>query len=68
MDTAAGVSSIFLTWAADERSNGVEIDGDQGEISVVGDVVVLKSSRGRSAGPVHRPCPRARIIQIGSAV
>ncbi len=46
LDTIAGVSSIFLTWAADERSNGVEIHGDQGEISVVGDVVVLKSKLG----------------------
>ena len=44
LDTAAGVSNIFLTWAADERANRIEIDGDQGEIRVVGDAVVLKSN------------------------
>ena len=44
LDTAAGVSNIFLTWAADERSNGIEIDGEDGEIRVVGDAVVLKSN------------------------
>jgi predicted dehydrogenase len=44
LDTAAGSSNIFLTWAAEERANTIEIDGDQGEIRVVGDAVVLKSS------------------------
>jgi len=43
LDTAAGVSRIFLTWAADERSNAIEIDGEKGEIRVVGDAVILKS-------------------------
>jgi predicted dehydrogenase len=43
LDTAAGVSRIFLTWAADERSNAIEIDGEKGEICVVGDAVILKS-------------------------
>jgi predicted dehydrogenase len=44
LDTAAGVSNIFLTWAADERSNGIEIEGEEGEIRVIGDAVVLKSN------------------------
>jgi predicted dehydrogenase len=44
LDTTAGVSRIFLTWAADERSNAIEIDGDQGEICVVGDAVILKTN------------------------
>jgi predicted dehydrogenase len=44
LETAAGVSNIFLTWAADERSNGIEIDGEEGEIRVVGDAVLLKSN------------------------
>jgi predicted dehydrogenase len=44
LDTTAGVSHIFLTWAADERSNAIEIDGDQGEIRVIGDAVVVKSN------------------------
>ena len=38
------MSTIFLTWAADERANTIEIDGDQGEIRVVGDAVILKSN------------------------
>ncbi len=37
------MSNIFLTWAADERSNAIEIDGDHGEIRAAGDAVVLKS-------------------------
>jgi predicted dehydrogenase len=55
LDTRAGVSRIFLTWAADERSNTIEIDGDQGEIRVVGDVVILKSK----AQERRWPCPPA---------
>ena len=38
------MSHIFLTWAADERSNAIEIDGEEGEIRVAGDAVILKSN------------------------
>jgi predicted dehydrogenase len=41
--TALGASNIYLTWAATERANAIEIDGDQGEIRVAGDTVILKS-------------------------
>jgi predicted dehydrogenase len=44
LNTVLGVSNIHLTWAADERSNTIEIDGEQGEIRVVGDAVILSSS------------------------
>jgi hypothetical protein len=44
LDTAAGVSNIFLTWAAVERSNLIEIDGEQGEIRALGETVVLESN------------------------
>jgi predicted dehydrogenase len=44
LDTAAGPSRIFLTWAADERANTIEVDGANGEIRVAGDVVTLKSN------------------------
>ncbi len=44
LDTAAGVSQIFLTWAADERSNAIEIEGEDGEIRVMGDAVAVKST------------------------
>jgi len=42
--TAAGVSNIFLTWAADERANAIEIEGDKGRIRAAGDALVLKSN------------------------
>jgi predicted dehydrogenase len=44
LETASGSSQIFLTWAADERSNAIEVDGEQGEIRVAGDAVVLRSN------------------------
>jgi predicted dehydrogenase len=43
LDTAAGRNSIFLTWAAHERSNTIEIEGEEGEIRVVGDAVIVES-------------------------
>jgi predicted dehydrogenase len=43
LDTIAGMSRIFLTWAADERSNAIVIEGEEGEIRVMGDAVILKS-------------------------
>ena len=55
LDTAAGVSHIFLTWAADERSNAIEIDGEQGEIRVMDDAVILKSKSQEH----HWRCPPA---------
>ena len=44
LETISGASHIFLTWAADERSNAIEIDGNQGQIRVVGDAVVVRSN------------------------
>jgi predicted dehydrogenase len=44
LDTALGVSNIYLTWAADQRSNTIEIEGEDGDIRVVGDAVILTSS------------------------
>ena len=44
LDTTAGANRIFLTWAADERSNAIDIEGEKGEIRVVGDAVVLRSN------------------------
>ncbi len=44
LDNAAGVSNIFLTWAAEERANTIEIEGEAGEIRVVGDAVMLRSN------------------------
>ena len=44
LETASGASHVFLTWAADERSNAIEIDGEEGQIRVVGDAVVMRSN------------------------
>jgi predicted dehydrogenase len=53
LETASGLSEILLTWAADERSNAIEIDGDTGHIRVAGDSVALKSNslEGRWTAP-----------------
>jgi predicted dehydrogenase len=53
LDTTLGVSNIFLTWAADERTNTIEIEGEAGEIRVVGDTVILTSSSQER----RWPCP-----------
>jgi predicted dehydrogenase len=42
LDLAAGTGHIYLTWAANERSNDIEIEGDQGRINVVGDSVIAR--------------------------
>ena len=44
LDMKTGVSHIFLTWAADERSNEIEIEGERGHIRVVADSVVVNSN------------------------
>ena len=70
LDTAAGVSNIFLTWAADERSNTIEIDGEEGEIRVMGDAVILQSKSQRaslvlSAVPIGRVAPSRLVRRSG---
>jgi predicted dehydrogenase len=44
LETATGSGEIFLTWAADERSNAIEVDGERGEIRVAGEAVVIRSN------------------------
>jgi predicted dehydrogenase len=43
LETDRGASQIFLTWAADERLNEIEIEGERGRISLEGDTVILAS-------------------------
>ena len=69
LDTTAGVSHIFLTWAADERSNAIEIDGEEGEIRVVGDAVIREVEFAGtplvlSAVPVRGVAP-SRLVRRG---
>lgn len=46
LDLAAGSAHIYLTWTADDRSNHIEVEGETGSIRVVGDSVLVHSSRG----------------------
>jgi predicted dehydrogenase len=46
LELTSGSAEIFLTWAANERANRIEIEGDRGRIEVANEVVVLKSSQG----------------------
>ena len=46
LETGSGVSEIFLTWAADERRNEIEIEGVRGRIHVEGADVVFASDKG----------------------
>lgn len=52
--TASGRGLIFLTWAAEERSNLIEIEGERGRICAAGDIVTVEShsaSRAYSCPP-----------------
>jgi predicted dehydrogenase len=46
LDLTAGSADIYLTWTADERSNHIEIEGEQGSIRALGATVLVKSKRG----------------------
>jgi predicted dehydrogenase len=53
LDLTSGTGQIYLTWASEERSNSIEIEGEQGTIDVANDLVVLKTN----AGERHWSCP-----------
>jgi predicted dehydrogenase len=44
LDLISGTGHVYLTWAGEERSNHIEIEGEQGCINVANDIVVLKTS------------------------
>jgi len=46
LGTASGSSRIFLTWAAEARSNRIEIEGEGGRIHAEGDTVMVESNSG----------------------
>ena len=46
LDLEGGRAEIYLTWSAAERINRIEVEGNQGRIEAVDDVVVLKSNKG----------------------
>jgi predicted dehydrogenase len=47
LDMASGSAHIFLTWTASERSNHIEIEGDQGRINVIDDSVIVSWNSGQ---------------------
>jgi predicted dehydrogenase len=46
LDLVSGTGEIHLTWAGEERANTIEIEGEQGHISVAGSRVDLKTRSG----------------------
>ncbi|MGC2824469.1 MAG: Gfo/Idh/MocA family oxidoreductase [Pseudolabrys sp.] len=44
LELTCGSGHIYLTWAANERSNHIEIEGEQGHINVVNDSVIISSN------------------------
>ncbi|MEA2819686.1 MAG: hypothetical protein QOJ86_1690 [Bradyrhizobium sp.] len=55
LDLTSGTGHIHLTWAAEERANTIEIEGERGNIRVANDTVVLETK----AGEQHWSCPPA---------
>ena len=53
LDLTSGTADIYLTWAGDERSNSIEIDGEHGHIMVANDRVTLRLNSGER----HWTCP-----------
>jgi predicted dehydrogenase len=46
LDRESGSADIYLTWAADERANHIEIEGERGRIHVDDDRVIVRSHSG----------------------
>jgi predicted dehydrogenase len=55
LDLVSGTGNIHLTWAAGERANTIEIDGERGNIRAAHDRVVLKTKTAEQ----HWSCPPA---------
>ena len=55
LDLISGTGHIFLTWAGNERSNSIEIAGEQGHISVANEHVILSTNSIKR----HWSCPPA---------
>jgi predicted dehydrogenase len=53
LDLPGGSGHIYLTWAGDERCNSIEVEGEQGHISVAGDRIILSTSSAKH----HWTCP-----------
>ncbi|HKO08245.1 MAG TPA: Gfo/Idh/MocA family oxidoreductase [Alphaproteobacteria bacterium] len=49
IDLATATGHVHLTWAADERANHIELEGERGSIAVVGESVLFEGPSGRSS-------------------
>ena len=47
LDQMPGTAEIYLSWAASERANTIEIEAEHGRLSVAGDLLVLDTKSGR---------------------
>jgi predicted dehydrogenase len=55
LELPSGTGEIFLTWAGDERSNSIAIEGERGRIEVANERVLLQTE----AGERRWSCPPA---------
>jgi len=55
LELPSGIGEIFLTWAGDERSNTIEIEGERGRIGAANARVILTTD----AGEQQWSCPPA---------
>jgi predicted dehydrogenase len=53
LDLMSGIGHIHVTWAGEERSNSIEIEGERGRINAINERVVLTTSSGER----HWVCP-----------
>jgi predicted dehydrogenase len=53
LDLISGSGHIYLTWAGEERSNSIEIEGEHGHIDAAGERIMLTTRSGKQ----HWSCP-----------
>jgi predicted dehydrogenase len=50
-----GTGHVHLTWAAEERANHIELEGERGRIAIMGESVLLEGPSGKSSWPCPPP-------------
>ena len=68
LDLISGTGEIYLTWAGEERSNSIEIEGEQGQhLRCKRPCRPQNELRGSSHWSARRPYRKDRITRIGSS-
>jgi predicted dehydrogenase len=44
LDQMPGAAEVHLTWASNQRANTIEVQGERGQVSVAGDVLMLSAA------------------------